>query len=153
VELPFVVGVMADLSGDNVEHLPPVDERRFSEIDIENLDERMKQIAPSISCHVKNVLTDDGSLIPVDLTFTSMESFEPAEVVKRIPDLATLLEARTQLKELLSYMDGKAAAEEVIEELLRNPRWAGAISTIKVDADGVTHAKTQEAHRTDGSAE
>lgn len=124
VELPFVAGVMADLSGDNVEPLGPVEDRRFQEIDVENFDERMAQIAPSLSYHVKNVLTNDGTLIPIDLTFTSMESFEPADVVKRIPELSTLLEARNRLKELLTYMDGKAAAEDVIQELLKSPQWA-----------------------------
>jgi type VI secretion system protein ImpB len=122
VELPFVTGVMADLSGDNVAPLSPVEDRRFTEIDIENFDDRMKQIAPSVSFHAKNVLTDDGTLIPIDLTFDSMESFEPAEVVKRIPELAVLLKARSQLKELMTYMDGKSAAEEVIEMLLKQPR-------------------------------
>ncbi|AOJ05707.1 type VI secretion protein [Burkholderia mayonis] len=124
VELPFVAGVMADLSGDNTEPLGPVEDRRFQEIDVENFDERMAQIAPSLSYHVKNVLTNDGTLIPIDLTFTSMESFEPAAVVKRIPELSTLLEARNRLKELLTYMDGKAAAEDVIQELLKSPQWA-----------------------------
>ncbi|KVG57627.1 type VI secretion system contractile sheath small subunit [Burkholderia territorii] len=126
VELPFVAGVMADLSGDNVEPLGPVEDRRFAEIDVENFDERMAQIAPSLSYHVKNVLTDDGTLIPIDLTFTSMDSFEPAEVVKRIPELSTLLDARNRLKELLTYMDGKAAAEDLIQELLKNPKWVDA---------------------------
>jgi type VI secretion system protein ImpB len=124
VELPFVAGVMADLSGDNVEPLGPVEDRRFSEIDVENFDERMAKIAPSLSYHVKNVLTNDGTLIPIDLTFTSMESFEPADVVRRIPELSTLLEARNRLKELLTYMDGKAAAEDLIHELLKNPAWS-----------------------------
>ncbi|KVN35070.1 type VI secretion protein [Burkholderia pyrrocinia] len=130
VELPFVAGVMADLSGDNVEPLGPVEDRRFAEIDVENFDERMSQIAPSLSYHVKNVLTDDGTLIPIDLTFASMDSFEPAEVVKRIPELSTLLEARNRLKELLTYMDGKAAAEDLIHELLKNPRWADDAAVI-----------------------
>ncbi|VWC32099.1 type VI secretion system contractile sheath small subunit [Burkholderia lata] len=124
VELPFVAGVMADLSGDNAEPLDPVEDRRFSEIDMENFDERMAQIAPSLSYHVENVLTNDGTLIPIDLAFMSMDSFEPAEVVKRIPELSTLLEARNRLKELLTYMDGKVAAEDLIHELLKNPEWA-----------------------------
>jgi type VI secretion system protein ImpB len=122
VELPFVAGVMADLSGDNAEPLGAVEDRRFQEIDVESFDARMEQIEPSLSYHVKNVLTNDGTLIPVDLTFTSMESFEPAAVVKRIPELSTLLDARNRLKELLTYMDGKAAAEDLITELLRNPQ-------------------------------
>ena len=132
VELPFVTGVMADLSGDNVAPLGPVEERRFAEIDIENFDDRMRQVAPSISFHAKNVLTDDGTMIPVELTFNSMDSFEPAEVVKRVPELATLLKARSQLKELMTYMDGKSAAEEVIENLLRQPR--GGASATESDA-------------------
>ncbi|KWO73307.1 type VI secretion system contractile sheath small subunit [Burkholderia ubonensis] len=130
VELPFVAGVMADLSGDNVEPLGPVEDRRFAEIDIENFDERMAQIAPALSYHVENVLTNDGTLIPIDLTFMSMDSFEPAEVVKRIPELSTLLEARNRLKELLTYMDGKVAAEDLIHELLKNPEWAKEQSAV-----------------------
>ena len=115
---------MADLSGDNVEPLGAVEDRRFSEIDVENFDERIAQIAPSLSYHVKNVLTDDGTLIPIDLSFTSMDSFEPAEVVRRIPELSTLLDARNRLKELMTYMDGKAAAEDLIHELLKNSKWS-----------------------------
>jgi type VI secretion system protein ImpB len=127
VELPFVAGVMADLSGDNVEALGPVEERRFLDIDIENFDTRMGEIEPSVNYYTPNVLTNDGTLIDVDLTFKTMEDFEPAQVVKRVPELAALLEARSQLTELVMYMDGKAAAEDVIEELLKNPRWSDAI--------------------------
>jgi len=120
VELPFVAGVMADLSGDNTESLGPVEERRFSEIDVENFDTRMEQIAPSLQYEVRNLLTDDGTLIPIDLSFASMESFEPAEVARRIPELSTLLDARNRLKELLTYMDGKVSAEDLIRELLND---------------------------------
>jgi type VI secretion system protein ImpB len=127
VELPFVAGVMADLSGDNTEVLGAVEERRFLEIDVENFNARMAEIAPSVTYYAPNVLTNDDTLIDVDLTFKSMEDFEPAEVVKRIPALAALLKAREQLTELVMYMDGKAAAEDVIEELLKNPRWSDAI--------------------------
>lgn len=127
VELPFVAGVMADLSGDNVEPLGPVEDRRFEEIDVDNFDQRMAQIAPEIGLQVKNVLTNDKTLIEVNLAFDSMASFEPGEVVKRIPELAVLLDARKQLKELITYMDGKAAAEDVIQELLQNPRWSHAL--------------------------
>ena len=141
VELPFVVGVMADLSGDNVAALGPVEERRFSEIDVENFDQRMTEIAPSIAFFAPNELTGDGTLLDIDLEFKSMSDFEPAEVVKRIPELAVLLEARSQLKELVTYMDGKAAAEDVIEELLKNPRWAGAAKVVaKTPAPSATGA-------------
>jgi type VI secretion system protein ImpB len=123
VELPFVAGVMADLSGDNVEPLGPVEDRRFVGIDVDNFDQRMAEIGPELGFHVKNVLTDDHTLIEINLRFDNMEAFEPGEVVKRIPELAVMLEARQQLKELITYMDGKAAAEDVIEELLKNPKW------------------------------
>jgi type VI secretion system protein ImpB len=83
---------------------------------------------------VKNVLTHDKTLIEVNLRFDSMKSFEPGEVVKRIPELAVMLDARKQLKELLTYMDGKAAAEDVIQELLKNPRWSQSLQSKNVDA-------------------
>lgn len=127
VELPFVAGVMADLSGDNTEKLEAVDDRKFLEIDNENFDKRMAEINPQLNFNVPNVLTDDGTLLDVDLDFKSMDDFEPAQVVKKIPELAVLLEARNQLKELMTYMDGKSAAEDVIQELLKNPRWADAV--------------------------
>lgn len=129
VELPFVAGVMADLSGDNAEVLGPVEERRFLDIDVESFDTRMAEVAPSVNFYAPNVLTNDGTLLDVDLSFNAIEDFEPAEVVKRIPELAALLEARKQLTELVMYMDGKAAAEDVIQELLKNPRWSDAIKT------------------------
>ncbi len=143
VELPFVAGVMADLSGDNVENLGPVDDRKFLEIDNENFDKRMAEINPQLTFNVENVLTDDGTLLDIDLDFKSMEDFEPAQVVKKIPELAVLLEARNQLKELMTYMDGKSAAEDVIQELLKNPRWADAVKLreeVRIDKDtGAEH--------------
>ncbi|AUH51019.1 type VI secretion system contractile sheath small subunit [Chromobacterium sp. ATCC 53434] len=142
VELPFVAGVLADLSGDNVEPLGAVEDRRFTEIDDENFDMRMAQIAPSLSYHVRNVITDDGTLIPIDLSFDSMESFEPAAVVRKIPELAVMLEARSQLKELLTYMDGKVAAEELIEQLLKDMNLSDAEAA--PDTDGTP--------KTDGEA-
>ena len=87
----------------------------------------MAEISPQLNFNVENVLTDDGTLLDIDLEFKSMEDFEPAQVVKKIPELAVLLEARNQLKELMTYMDGKSAAEDVIQELLKNPRWADAV--------------------------
>jgi type VI secretion system protein ImpB len=127
VELPFVAGVMADLSGDNVEKLGPIEDRKFMEIDAERFDQRMAEIEPALSFYVNNGLTSDGTLMHVDLKFKSMEDFEPAQLVKRIPEMAVLLQARAQLKELIMYMDGKAAAEDVIQELLKNPRWMDSV--------------------------
>lgn len=127
VELPFVAGVMADLSGDNTDELEAVDDRKFLEIDNESFDKRLAEINPQLNFNVPNVLTEDGAVLDVDLDFKSMGDFEPAQVVKKIPELAVLLEARNQLKELMTYMDGKAAAEDMIQELLRNPRWGDAV--------------------------
>jgi type VI secretion system protein ImpB len=119
VELPFVVGVMADLSGDNGELRPLIEDRKFLTFDVENFDERMSQIKPALHLQVENTLHPDGTVIDVELNLTSMEDFEPANIVKKIPELAVLLEARSRLKELIMYMDGKSRAEDVVEELLR----------------------------------
>jgi len=151
VELPFVAGVMADLSGDNVEPLGPVEDRRFEEIDVDNFDQRMAQIAPEIGLQVKNVLTNDKTLIEVNLSFDSMASFEPGEVVKRIPELAVMLDARKQLKELITYMDGKAAAEDVIQELLQNPRWSQVLQDSPPNGKPATEGSASETTHTEES--
>jgi type VI secretion system protein ImpB len=120
VELPFVMGVMADLSGDASESLPPVDERKFLSIDSENFDDRMKSMQPKLAMSVPNALTGEGNL-PLDLTFQRMEDFSPAAVARQVPALKTLLEARSQLSNLLTYMDGKTGAEALITKLLADP--------------------------------
>ena len=111
VNLPFVMGVMSDLSGKPAEPLPRVEERKFMEINAENFDDRMKSIKPRVAFQVPNVLTGEGS-IAVDLTFDSMEDFSPDKVAEKVDGIKQLLEARKQLANLLSYMDGKTGAEE-----------------------------------------
>ena len=143
VELPFVAGVMADLSGDNVEPLGPVDERRFVGIDVENFDQRMDEIGPELGFHVKNVLTNDSTMIEINLRFDTMASFEPGEVVKRIPELAVMLDARKQLKELITYMDGKSAAEDVIQQLLKNPKWRDTFQSAASNAPAAPTSSTE----------
>ncbi|PHM60143.1 type VI secretion system contractile sheath small subunit [Xenorhabdus ishibashii] len=120
VQLPFVMGVMADLAGKPVEALPDVNDRKFLEIDIDNFDERMGSIKPRAAFQVENTLTGDGKL-NVDLTFETMADFQPDAIAKKVEPLAQLLEARTQLANLLSYMDGKNGAEKLIAEILQNP--------------------------------
>lgn len=120
VELPFVMGVMADLSGSPKDPLPQVNERKFLEISVDNFDDRLKAMKPRVAFPVPNLLGGDGN-IPVELTFERLGDFVPAEVAKRVPPLAKLLEARTQLANLLTYMDGKAGAEELIARLLEDP--------------------------------
>ena len=120
VELPFVMGVMADLSGKPAEALAPVDQRKFLEIDVDNFDDRLKAYKPRVAFQVPNTLTGEGN-ISVDLTFESMEDFSPAAVAKKVDALNQLLVARNQLSNLLTYMDGKSGAEELMSKLLSDP--------------------------------
>lgn len=120
IELPFVMGVLADLSGKPVGTLPPVAERKFLAIDIDNFDERMKAIQPRVAFAVPNTLTGEGQLM-VDITFESIEDFSPAAVARKVEPLSRLLEARTQLANLQTYMDGKAGAEGLVNRLLQDP--------------------------------
>jgi type VI secretion system protein ImpB len=117
VELPFVMAVMSDLSGDSEQPLPPVDQRKFVQIDGDDFDDHMKSIKPRAVFTVPNVLTGQGNL-PVDVTFERMEDFEPAAVAGKVDALRQLLEARSQLSNLVTYMDGKTGAEELIAKLL-----------------------------------
>ena len=120
VELPFVMGVMADLSGKPADPLAPVDERKFLEIDVDNFDDRLKSCKPRVAFQVPNTLTGEGN-ISVDLSFESMDDFSPAAVAKKVDSLNKLLTARNELANLLTFMDGKAGAEEVLSKLLADP--------------------------------
>lgn len=120
IELPFVMGVLADLSGKPVESLPPVGERKFLDIDIDNFDERMKAIQPRVAFAVPNTLSGEGQLM-VDITFESIDDFSPAAIARKVEPLARLLEARSQLANLQTYMDGKAGAEGLVNKLLQDP--------------------------------
>ena len=120
VQLPFVMGVMADLSGKPEDPLPPVADRKFLEIDVDNFDARMKSMKPRVAFQVENTLTGDGTL-PVDISFESMDDFSPAAVARKVEGLSKLLEARTQLANLITYMDGKTGSEELIAKVLAVP--------------------------------
>ena len=120
VQLPFVMGVMSDLSGKPEDALPSVADRKFLEVDVDNFDARMKSMKPRVAFQVENTLTGDGSL-PVDITFESMDDFSPAAVARKVDGLSKLLEARTQLSNLITYMDGKTGAEELIAKVLADP--------------------------------
>ena len=119
VQLPFVMGILSDLSGDSNGELVPLDQRKLVEIDVDNFDDRMKAMKPRATFTVPNSLTGEGNLA-VDLTFESMSDFSPAAVAKKVDSLAKLLEARTQLNNLITYMDGKADAEKLISRLLND---------------------------------
>ncbi len=120
VQLPFVVGVMADLSGKPAEALAPVADRKFLEVDVDNFDDRMKAMKPRVAFMVPNTLTGEGN-VAVDITFESMDDFSPAAVARKVDALNKLLEARTQLSNLLTYMDGKSGAEDLITKVLNDP--------------------------------
>jgi len=128
VELPFVMGVMADLSGNPAEPLAPVADRKFLEIDIDNFDERLKASKPRVAFQVPNTLTGEGN-VAVEMTFNSMDDFSPAAVARKVDSLNKLLTARTQLANLLTYMDGKSGAEELVSKLLKDPALLQAVSS------------------------
>ncbi|MCL2887637.1 MAG: type VI secretion system contractile sheath small subunit [Betaproteobacteria bacterium] len=128
IQLPFVMGVMADLAGKPAEDLPPVGDRKFLDIDVDNFDSRMKAIKPRVSFSVPNTLTGEGNLA-VDLTFESMDDFSPDAVAKKVESLKKLLDARTELHNLLSYMDGKAGAEELLAKVLSDPAMMKALTS------------------------
>jgi type VI secretion system protein ImpB len=120
VQVAFVMGVMSDLSGEPAEPLASVDERKFLSINVDNFDERMKSMKPRVAFRVPNTLTGEGSL-NVDITFESMDDFSPAAVARKVGVLNKLLEARSQLSNLVTYMDGKAGAEDLIARILNDP--------------------------------
>lgn len=120
VQVPFVMGVMSDLSGANNAELPGVEERKALEIDVDNFDSRLHAMKPRVTFAVPNTLTGEGNL-SVDVTFESMDDFSPAAVARRVAPIAKLLEARTQLANLSTYMDGKAGAEKLIADAIRDP--------------------------------
>jgi type VI secretion system protein ImpB len=119
IQLPFVMGVLADLSGKPTEAPAPVAERKFLDIDVDNFDSRMKAMKPRAAFRVPNTLTGEGEL-SVELTFESMEDFSPAAVARKVDALNKLLEARQQLANLITYMDGKSGAEELLTKVLQD---------------------------------
>ncbi|HEX8240432.1 MAG TPA: type VI secretion system contractile sheath small subunit [Allosphingosinicella sp.] len=131
VELPFVVGVMSDLSGKSHVEKKSLDKREFTEFDMDNFDQRMEAIAPRAAFHVDNTLSGAGDKLSVDLTFKSIEDFSPGQIAKAIPALAKLLEARQQLNDLLLYMDGKDGAQDLLDKVLKDPALLKAISSVK----------------------
>ena len=120
VQLPFVMGVFADLAGKSEVPQPAVADRKFLEIDVDNFDERMKALAPRAAFTVPNTLTGEGNMA-VDITFESMGDFSPAAIAAKVEPLRELLNARTQLSNLMTYMDGKSGAEELIGKIIQDP--------------------------------
>ena len=128
IQLPFVMGVMADLSGNPKEALPAVADRKFVEISTDNFDERLKAMKPRVAFQVPNTLTGEGNL-SVDISFESMEDFSPAAVARKVEALNKLLQARSQLSNLVTYMDGKTGAEDLIAKVLKDPALLQALAS------------------------
>jgi type VI secretion system protein ImpB len=129
VELPFVMGVLADLSGNNPGvDKPDMAERKFLEFDMDNFEARMAAIEPGVAFKTENKLGGgEHEKLSVDLHFKKMDDFSPAAVARQVPALNALLDARTQLSNLLRYMDGKVAAEDQIKALLKDPTLMAAL--------------------------
>ena len=135
VQLPFIMGVMSDLSGKPSEALPPVSDRKFLEIDVDNFDSRMKSMKPRVAFQVPNLLTGEGNLA-VDITFENMEDFSPAAVASKVDGLKQLLEARQQLANLVTYMDGKSGAEELLAKVIKDEALLKSLAASAKPADG-----------------
>ena len=120
VQLPFVMGVMSDLAGKSEVAQPGIADRKFLEIDVDNFDSRMKAMKPRAAFSVPNTLTGEGSL-PVDLTFESMDDFSPGAIARKVAPLKELLDARNELSNLITYMDGKPGAEDLIAKVMADP--------------------------------
>jgi len=143
INLPFVAGVMADLSGDPKEPLAKVEDRKFLDIDCDNFNDRLKSMQPRVATRVPNVLTGEGEL-PVDLTFESMDDFSPAAVAAKTEGLKGILKARQELSNLLSYMDGKAGAEDLLDKILKDPALLKALSQKAKEKEAASAASEEK---------
>lgn len=127
VQLPFVMGVMSDLSGKSEVAQPGVADRKFLEIDVDNFDDRMKSMKPRAAFTVPNTLTGEGNMM-VDITFESMDDFSPGAIARKVEPLKKLFEARTQLSNLMTYMDGKSGAESLLNQIIKDPALLSALA-------------------------
>ena len=119
-EIPFVMGVIADLSGNPAEKLPKLSERKFSEIDRDNFDDVLKSMKPRAQFRVDNKLQDDGSELSVELDFEKMSDFSPAAVAKQVAPVNDLLEVRNKLKDLLSRTESNDRLEDLLAAIVNS---------------------------------
>ncbi|HEY8505887.1 MAG TPA: type VI secretion system contractile sheath small subunit [Gemmataceae bacterium] len=145
VELPFVVGIMADLSGMPKEALKPLKQRRFVPIDRDNFHEVMAKSAPRLALKVQNRLTDEDTKLAVELNFKHLRDFDPARVAEQVPALNQLLELRRKLTELLAKMEGNDALDKLLADVLSNTEKAMALAKqMGIPTDGAGAAETSE---------
>lgn len=143
IQLPFVMGVLSDLSGKPENPLPAVADRKALEIDIDNFDDRLKAMKPRVAFAVPNTLTGEGNM-SVDITFDSMDDFSPAAVARKVDSLNQLLEARTQLSNLMTYMDGKTGAEQLIGKVLQDPALLQSLASAPKPSDASDTAEGED---------
>jgi type VI secretion system protein ImpB len=143
VQIPFVMGVMADLAGNPADEQGPVDDRKMLEIDVDNFDNRLKAQKPRVAFAVPNTLTGEGDM-SVDITFESMDDFSPAAVARKVGSLNKLLQARTQLSNLITYMDGKAGAEDLIAKALDDPAILQSLVSAPKDGGDEPESESEE---------
>lgn len=127
-ELPFVVGVMGDYSGDNTENKKSLKERKFVSIDRDNFNQVMGNVAPSVNMKVENTLAGDNSEMAVELKFNHMDDFNPTSIVNQVEPLKQLLEARNKLRDLMSKADRSEELENILEDILKNTDKVTSIS-------------------------
>ncbi len=119
-ELPFIVGVIGDFSGQPTQKLKALKDRKFVQIDRDNINDVMRQMTPGLSMRVENTLAGDGSELGVQLKFESMDDFEPSRVVEQVEPLKKLMETRNQLRDLLTKIDVSSDLESTLEDILKN---------------------------------
>jgi len=136
-EIPFVMGVMGDYSGDNTKDKKSIKDRKFTQVDRDNFNDAMTKISPSVGMKVENTLEGDGSEMSVNLEFKKLEDFEPQNIVHKVDPLKKLMETRNKLRDLLTKADRSEELEEILEEVLSN---SGALTSLGdelgVSADG-----------------
>ncbi len=140
VQLPFVMGVMSDLAGKSEVAQPGIADRKFLEIDVDNFDDRMKAMKPRAAFTVPNTLTGEGNL-SVDLTFESMDDFTPAAIAEKVAPLKSLLDARKELSNLMTYMDGKPGAEDLLAKVMADPALMQSLAAQPAAEDGDSEDK------------
>lgn len=141
-ELPFVVGVLADLSGKPDEPLPKLKDRNFVEIDRDNFDKVLAGMKPRLAFQVDNALQDDGSKLSVELRFNSMDDFEPGQVARQVEPLRKLVEARERLSSLMTKMDGNDKLESLLQDVVNN---TDALKKLSGETGRGGEPKTEEA--------
>lgn len=141
IELPFKMGVLSDLSGKSLKEREDIETREMVEFDMDNFDAQMSDIQPRVATTVKNTLTGEGQL-GVDLTFNSMDDFNPGQIAKNVPALAKLLEQREQLEALLSFMDGKAGAEKMLEKILGDEQMQEVLAAARAERAAASEGAT-----------